>query len=137
MPYQQMLDNFFSSQRPLFSLSNRVWNPPTDIFEEGKLTHIRMEIAGLDESAMQLVVQRNVLIIRGRRDQEHTGTRENMNYHLLEVHYGEFERAFAFSFTLQEDKIKARYERGFLIVEVERTQPVVTKVSVEIIEPGA
>jgi HSP20 family protein len=131
MPIQQMLDNFLSAQRPLFSLSNRVWNPPTDVYESGDKTYVKMEISGLDERAIQITAEKNVLVIRGRREDAPAG--QQINYHLMEVHYGAFERSFAFSFTLDQDKIKATYERGFLLIELQHTQPTVTRVSVQII----
>src|SRR5262245_15598695 len=121
MPLQQMLDNFFSTQRPVFSLSRRVWNPPTDIYEDEDKTIIKMEVAGLDERNIQITAERNHLIIRGRREFACEGRK--LNYHLMEVHYGSFERAFAFSFALKEEKIKANYENGFLVIEVGHTAP--------------
>ena len=62
-----MIDNFFSSQRPLFSLSKQVWNPPTDIYESGEVTKIKMEVAGLDERELEITVQADMLVVRGRR----------------------------------------------------------------------
>ncbi|HOE95755.1 MAG TPA: Hsp20/alpha crystallin family protein [Candidatus Sumerlaeota bacterium] len=132
MGYQSMLDNFFSSQRPLFSLSQRVWNPPTDIYETEEAAIIRMEVAGLDENQLNIITQGELLIVRGRRDRQLP--HRKINYHLMEVHYGGFERLFAFSFPLDEKKIKATYERGFLTIEVPRQAPQVTEVSVRIIE---
>ena len=132
MPYQTMLDNFFSSQRPLFSLSKRVWNPPTDIFEEDDTTLIKMEVAGLDESQLQITADRNVLIVRGQRIHSHCG--QKINYHLMEIHYGQFERVFAFSFTLDKDSITATYEKGFILIRVVNKVPRVTNVTVQVIQ---
>jgi len=64
---RHMIDNFFSSQRPLFSLSKQVWNPPTDIYESGEVTKIKMEVAGLDERELEITVQVDMLVVRGRR----------------------------------------------------------------------
>jgi len=133
MPQRSMLDHYFSSPRPLFSLSSRIWNPPTDIYESGEATTIRMEVAGLDESHLRIVSQQNLLIVRGRRAHAHADP-ARVNYHLMEIHYGEFERVFAFSFDIDEGTIKASYERGFLIVEVGKRAPHVTHVKVEIIQ---
>lgn len=131
MPYDSMLDNYFSSQRPLFSLSKRVWNPPTDICECDEVTEIKIEVAGLDEKNLQIVADRNLLIVRGRRLQDH-GERK-VNYHLMEIHYGQFERVFAFSYNLSEDIISATYEKGFLHVRVQKKAPHVTNVTVQIV----
>lgn len=132
MPYNSMLDNFFSSQRPLFSLSKRVWNPPTDICECEALTEIKIEVAGLDEKNLQIVADRNLLIVKGQRLQDHGG--QKINYHLMEIHYGSFERVFAFSYNLSEETISATYEKGFLIVRVTKQSPHITNVSVNVVD---
>ena len=131
MPLRSMLDNFFSSQRPLFSLSDQVWNPPTDIFETPQATVIRMEVAGLDEQQLNITAQQNVLNVQGRRALPNP--QEPVNFHLMEIHHGHFQRTFQFSFTLNKDEIKASYERGFLLIELQRPDSPVTRVSVEIL----
>lgn len=131
MPYQSMLDNFFSSQRPLFSLSKRVWNPPTDICECEASTEIKIEVAGLDEKNLQIVADRNLLIVKGQRIQDHGG--KKINYHLMEIHYGQFERVFAFSYNLNEESINASYEKGFLMIRVTKQSPNVTNVSINVV----
>ena len=52
----------------------------------------------------------------------------------MEIHYGQFERVFAFSFTLDESSIKATYERGFIVIEVRKNPARVTHVSVQVIQ---
>ena len=41
---KNILDNFFSSQRPLFSLSDKIWNPPTDLYETANAIIIKSRI---------------------------------------------------------------------------------------------
>lgn len=132
MPYNSMLDNFFSSQRPLFSLSKRVWNPPTDICECDDVTEIKIEVAGLDEKNLQLVADRNLLIVRGRRVQDHGD--KKINYHLMEIHYGQFERIFAFSYNVSEEAVSAVYEKGFLHIRVLKQSPHVTNVTIQVVQ---
>lgn len=132
MTYQMMLDNFFSSQRPLFSLSKQVWNPPTDIYETEEMTLLKIEVAGLDEEQMQITTDRNLLIVRGHRAHGHADSK--VNYHLMEIHYGCFERVFAFSFTLDADSVKASYEKGFILIEINKTARQVTNVTVQVVQ---
>ena len=127
-----MIDNFFSSQRPLYSLSKRVWNPPADIYETDEATHIKMEVAGLDEEQLSITAEGDLLVVRGRRRLDDIGRK--VNYHLMEVHYGEFERVFAFTHGLAQRSIKASYEKGFLMIEVRREPTQSTSVSVRIVE---
>lgn len=129
MIHKSMFDNFFPAQRPMFSLSENIWNPPTDIYEDDHATIIKMEVAGLEEDKFQVTVERNMLVVRGRRLHDH-GPR--VNYHLMEIHYGRFERAFAFSFSLRQEQVHATYDKGFLIIEVKKTKAVPTEVSIQI-----
>lgn len=133
MPNRSMLDNFFSSQRPLFSLSDQVWNPPTDVFETPEATMIRMEVAGLDEQHLNITAQQNVLIVQGRRALP--SPPEQVNFHLMEIHHGNFQRVFQFSFTLAKEDIRATYDKGFLMIELKRPRMSVTQVTVEILTP--
>lgn len=131
MPYQSMLDNYFSSQRPLFSLSKRVWNPPTDIYEAEEETIVKIEVAGLDEKQLQITADRNLLIVRGQRVHSHAN--QEINYHLMEIHYGYFERVLAFSYSLDQDSIKAAYDKGFIVIRIANRTPRVTNVTVQLI----
>lgn len=130
MSIRSTLDNFFSSQRPLFSLSDHVWNPPTDIYETPDATVIRIEVAGLDEQHLHITTRQNVLIVQGRRALPHP---PQVNFHLMEIHHGQFQRVFQFSFALHSDDIHATYDKGFLIVEIKRRETVVTRVTVEVL----
>ena len=72
-----VFDNFFSSQRPLFSLSDRIWNPPTDVYETCESMVIKMEVAGVKQEDMDISVDNNLLLIRGRRLEETPLRKEN------------------------------------------------------------
>lgn len=88
--FRTAFDNFFSSQRPLFSLSERLWNPPTDVYETAEAVFIKMEIAGLRDDDIDITVEDNLLRIRGCRREETPaqvdagpGASERANYHLM------------------------------------------------------
>jgi len=136
MPERSLLDHFLSSPRPLFSLSSQLWNPPTDVYESGEATTIKIEVAGLDESELRITAQSNLLVVRGRRVHGHADP-ASVQYHLMEIRYGEFERVLAFSFDIDEAGIKADYERGFLVIQVPRLVPQVTRVQVKIIQEAS
>ena len=90
--FKALFDNYFSSQRPLFSLSGKMWNPPTDVYETSDSIVVKMEIAGVRQDKLEISLEENFLIIRGCRHEEHPLPKEN--YHLMEIRYGRFERVF-------------------------------------------
>ncbi|NQU42075.1 Hsp20/alpha crystallin family protein [bacterium] len=130
--FKPLFDNFFSSQRPLFNLSERLWNPPSDVYETSDSIIIKMEIAGAPQQHLQITADNNFLIIRGRRDEDATLPKEN--YHLMEIHYGCFQRVFAMPFHLDAEDINAQYNNGFLIVTVAKRQPQKHHISVEVVD---
>ena len=121
-PFKTFLDNFFSTQRPMFSLSERHWNPPTDIYETEAEVVVKMEVAGVRKEELSVTVEGDLLSIRGKRDEPPAAKKRN--YHLMEIHYGPFERVFRISDRLQVEKIKARYKEGFLLVGIPKSNEV-------------
>lgn len=127
--FRSLFDNFFSSQRPLFSLSEKVWNPPADVYETASSLVIKMEIAGVSLNDLDITAQDRYLIIRGRRREPPCLDKEN--YHLMEIRYGAFERAFPLPGNVRLDEIQAQYSNGFLIVMVPRKQPVSREIPIQ------
>ena len=128
-----VFDNFFSSQRPLFSLSERIWNPPTDVYETSESMVIKMEVAGVRQEDMDISVDNNLLLIRGRRLEETPLRKEN--FYLMEIRYGHFERVFAMPAGLSLTDIIAEYRDGFLRLTIpkskKRTEGVKIKIETE------
>jgi len=118
--FNRMLDNFFHGKNPLFCPAERVWNPPTDVFETCNAIHIKMEVAGVREEDLEVKVVDNLLVIRGRRADEQSAKREN--YHLMEIHYGSFERVFGLPTPMEVKSVSATLENGFLLVTIPKDE---------------
>ncbi|MCX7717433.1 MAG: Hsp20/alpha crystallin family protein [Candidatus Sumerlaeaceae bacterium] len=116
--FGRVLDNFFSLRKTGFWPSSRAWIPPTDVFETDDCIVIRMEIAGVAESDIEVKVSDNFLIVRGRR--LHTPQAKNENYHLMEIHYGPFERVFRLPDSMELRDVSAVLRDGFLTVTIPR-----------------
>ena len=116
--FRSLFDNIFSAQRPLFSLSERVWNPPADVYETAEFIIVKMEVAGMCPASLEVTAHGNYLIVRGCRHEDAPLPKEN--YHLMEIRYGHFERVFSMPIDLGAETIQARYENGFLVVRVSK-----------------
>lgn len=126
----EVIRSFFSIKHPTFSITERPWDPPTDVYETKDALVIKMEIAGVRRDDLDIILNEDTLIIRGRRDEEKTIEKEN--YHLMEIHYGKFERIFLLPNAIIPGKITATYERGFLIISVpKRRVPPSVKIKIE------
>jgi len=129
---KNLCDNFFSTQRPLFSLSQKIWNPPTDVYETKDEIIIKMEIAGVRKADIEITAENNRLMVRGNRnDPIHIGKE---NYHIMEIHYGHFERIFGLPKNLDHTKINAVYKDGFLNVSIPKIKSIPREIVINVSE---
>lgn len=104
----QILDVFSQSR----ICSAREWRPPTDIYENDKAVIVKAEIAGMRAEDFRISYVDAVLTIRGnRKDLE-----AKLNYHCLEIPYGEFRLRVLIPGLFNEELITAKYENGYLYV---------------------
>lgn len=127
---KNIFDNFLSTQKPLFSLSQKVWNPPTDVYETKDHIIVKMEIAGVDKSDIEVTVEDNILKVRGVRCERAKVNKEN--YHVMEIHYGNFERVFRLPKNLESKDISASYQDGFLRIAIPKNHAVSQEIVVKI-----
>jgi HSP20 family protein len=107
------------------------WSPAVDIMEQGDEIIIKMEIAEVDQKAIDLKVEGNVLTIKGERQLEQGTKRED--YLRLERPYGTFSRSFSLPNSVDHAKVKASYKDGILRIALpkkEETKPKQIKVEV-------
>jgi len=114
--FHRVFDSFFTGKHPFFCPDGRAWNPPTDIFETKDALNIKIEVAGLREKDIEVKVNQDYLIIRGRRTDEHRET--HARFHLMEIHYGSFERIVRLPHIVDINSITATLQNGFLMVRV-------------------
>lgn len=114
--FNRIIDNFFQGNLSHFCPAERAWNPPTDVYETADAIHIKMEVAGLKDEDIEVKVADNLLIIRGRRRDDSATKKEN--FHLMEIHYGSFERVFGLPAPMEVGSVTASLEAGFLHVTI-------------------
>ena len=108
------------------------WSPPVDILEQGDAIIIKMEIAEVDQKAIDLKVEGNALTIKKSERQLEQGTKRE-DYLRLERPYGTFSRSFSLPTTVDLEKVKASHNDGILRVVLpkrEETKPKQIKVEV-------
>jgi HSP20 family protein len=94
--------------------SHEGYRPSVDIYErEGDLV-IKADIPGVDEKAIDLKLEGNVLTIRGERkiDPE----TEKSTFYQVEGFYGNFSHSFRLPDSIDADKITAKCGNGVLTV---------------------
>ena len=111
--FDSLLRDFADSAVPLDRDGVR---PAVDSLEkEGNLI-LRAELPGMEEKDIELVLEGQVLTLRGERKLENEDRKEN--YCRIERRYGAFSRSFTLPDTADREKIHAGYNNGVLTVTI-------------------
>ena len=97
------------------------FSPPVDVYETETEVVVRMEIAGIDPTSVDIVIMQDkqLLVIRGRRTDPAAG--EPRKYHNMEIECGEFSRQIRLPRAVAQDGTSAHYEDGFLVVTLPKS----------------
>lgn len=96
------------------------WEPRVDVLEYRRFLVVRSEIAGLrvEDLRVSFNLERHVLTIRGRRDEEPCEEAPEGCIQ-LEISYGEFERGIQLPrVPVRPDAIRGQYRNGFLTIYI-------------------
>lgn len=117
-----------ASQRWVAARQHKAWRPPTDVYETDDCVVVKVEIAGMDDADLRISLDGKQLIISGmRRDPA-----SKLGYQQMEILYGHFETDVHLARAIEEDKIEATYQNGFLVVRLPKVKPrTVPVISVE------
>lgn len=119
---RKAFDEFFVSKNPMMMVSDPFWRPPMDIFDTPEYTLIRLELAGMQKSDVDISLQDDRLIITGERRNLVDESLPARSYRHMEIKYAAFQREVLLSHSFEEDKISATYHDGFLEIKVFRHQ---------------
>ena len=106
------------------------WRPATDVFETAEEIVIIMDVAGIDEKDLSIILDNEVLIIRGVR-RELTGFKKR-HYHEMEIDFGPFERIVKLPSRVEEQKVRASYKNGFLEIRMFKSRLDNNKIQIQI-----
>lgn len=87
-------------------------HPRIDLQEDDDALHLHAEIPGMRPEELDVRVERDHVVIRGEKKQEHTTSHRGM--HRQERSYGSFMRRILLPCEVAEDRAQATYEHGVL-----------------------
>jgi Molecular chaperone (small heat shock protein) len=108
----RLMDDVVSRKPPMVRFSPRTWQPPIDVYETDGEVVVLVELAGVKEDEIEVIVHDNILIVRGERRDIKQGIRRT--YSQMEILWGPFEREIILPTNVNVERIKAFYDRGFL-----------------------
>lgn len=94
--------------------------PAVNMWTHGNEAMLVTELPGIDTKDIDISVVGKALTLRGSRQAE--GMRENESYHRRERWYGQFSRTLELPFTIESDKVKARFSKGVLYITLPRAE---------------
>jgi HSP20 family protein len=109
-----LMDEVISRKPPTVRFSPRTWQPAIDVYETDDEVVVLVELAGAKEDEIEVIVQGNVLVVRGERKDVKQGIKRT--YSQMEILWGSFERDIALPANVNTNAVKAFYDRGFLEV---------------------
>jgi len=127
MPFGSDFDQFFNRamRNPLEIASPsepralRVFDhvPKVEVKENGKTYNVSVELPGLDEKDVKVLVEDDMLTISGEKKVE----RSDDKTHYSERSYGSFTRAFTLPADADRNAVSARFAKGVLTLEIPKS----------------
>ena len=117
---ERLLDYFGRSKPPVVYFAPRVWEPAIDVYETEDDVVVLVELAGVKQDEIEVVVNGNTLVISGQRKE--APQRSKRTYFQMEIHRGPFEREILLPASVNSDKAKASCEDGLLEIVLPKLQ---------------
>jgi HSP20 family protein len=127
----RLFDDNLAGRMDEKGLRATAWQPLVDIYEDSQQIVIKAELPEVEEKDIQVDLENNTLTIKGERKLEKE--EERNNYHRVERYYGSFQRSFDLPGTVDQEGIKATYDKGVLKVILPKKEEVKPKkVAIEV-----
>ena len=92
------------------------FSPPVDVYETETEVVVRMEIAGIDPTAIDIMIMRNERLVTIRGERRDPAAGQPRNYQNMEIECGLFSRQIRLPADVDETQAAAHYSEGFLVV---------------------
>ncbi len=110
----------------------KIWYPAVDILEDEDAFLIKVELPEVDEKAIDMKIDHQVLFIKGKREME--AGEEPLQIRRRERSHGTFERAFRLPDSVESGEVHAAMKQGVLTITLpkkEETKPRTVKVEIK------
>jgi HSP20 family protein len=96
--------------------SGRLWIPAADVYRAGDGWIIKIDLAGVCDDDLEMLLGDSYLIVRGcRRDSVY---REGYSCQQMEITYSRFEKRIDFPCAIDGTSLRHDYRDGFLIIHM-------------------
>ena len=100
--------------------SRKAYVPRADIYETNDEIFVVADMPGVDESSVDIILEKNVLTINGYVEPQSS---ENYSLAYAEYEVGDFQRSFTLSNQIDLNKIEAAVKHGVLRLRLPKAGP--------------
>ncbi|MCC6314332.1 MAG: Hsp20/alpha crystallin family protein [Thermomicrobiales bacterium] len=96
------------------------WRPPADVYETAGAIVVTVELAGVDEDAIDVALFEDALVVAGQRRlalPEGRGV-----YHVADIRQGPFRLELPLPAPVDADRVDAHYDRGLLRITLGKSE---------------
>lgn len=111
---ERLMHDVASRKPPVVRFSPMTWQPAIDVYETDNDVVVLVELAGVREDEIEVIVNNNILTIRGDRRDSKRGIKRI--YSQMEILWGSFQREVPLPANVNTNQVKAFYANGFLEV---------------------
>ncbi len=112
----EVFARFFGDEDVPLLRAEAAWMPAVESMMRGGEFVVRADLPGIDANAVDVSVEGNMLMIRGKREDKHEEKKGDRFYR--EVSYGSFARGVGLPPRIDPESVKAIYKDGVLEVTV-------------------
>ncbi len=115
--YRQLVQDALRQSQQSMIQQSVTWRPLADIHESLEIMTIKIELAGMKEEEIDVVLYEDALVVSGERHDDHQHG-ANLYYHEAQIRYGPFRVEVYIPASIDREAVKARYEDGFLWIDL-------------------
>jgi HSP20 family protein len=109
---------------PLWGTPAYAFVPQIDLEEDERQLKVYVELPGLAENEVEILLEPGQLVVRGEKREEEARTFRRGRGRFEERRYGSFERRIPIATEIQEEKVEAKFDRGILTVVLPKSEQV-------------
>ena len=106
-------------EQPSVRFAQTYWSPPADVCECTSTIEVTVDLAGIDQDDLDVVLFEDALIVEGRR---RLATDPGVVYHVAEIRQGPFRLELRLPGSIDQERVDARYDQGLLRITLLKTQ---------------
>jgi HSP20 family protein len=100
-------------------LAETFWRPSTDVCVSPHAVDVTVELAGIDQDALDVLLFDDALVIEGQRRMPPA---KDGVYHVAEIRQGPFRLELPLPEAIDLERVNARYDRGLLQITIPKRQ---------------